>query len=98
MELPLHSKALALNALSEISLKMDIKGHWYVNQSVEFKERPDAAVLVGKCGRGETPDEALFNHWKMLSGVKAPALLVIQAYGDKRRHVRWNGFMWEDVV
>jgi hypothetical protein len=97
-EMPLHHKALAMEALSKIAVRMDIDGGWFVNQSVEMKERPDSSVLTSITGRGETPDEALFNHWQQLTELPAGAFLVIHAMHDgHRRHVRWNGYMWADL-
>jgi hypothetical protein len=96
-ELTLHQKACAMNALASISIQMDMAHGWFVKQSVEQKRKSDSSILEGICGRGETPDEALADHWDHLIDLPIGAFLVINAYDDRRRHVRWNGYMWADL-
>ena len=90
-----EEKLEALNALAECSLKMRKPGDWYVSQSVEVK---NGGMLEGRYGNGETPELAIHNHWSELTELlKAGEYLVIKAYGDNRKAVKWNGFMWQDV-
>jgi hypothetical protein len=71
-------------------------GDWYVDARMEIK---DGSVLVGAFGNGRTPQEAVDDHWAQyafLPADKGP--IVLNAMGESRRHVRWNGFMWQDVA
>ena len=91
-----EEKADALNALSAISILMRGRGDWYVRQSVEIK---DGSMLGGGYGNGETPEEAINNHWeKMVLDLTPRQYLVLNAYGADRRAVLWNGFMWADRI
>ena len=91
-----QEKAAALNALADIAIKIRAPNDWYVSQSVEIK---DGGVLVGKYGNGSTPKEAVENHWlELVDKLPPDKYLVIHANGDNRRAVRWNGYMWADVI
>lgn len=90
-------KAEALNALSEISIRINHYGKWYVSQRTEIK---DGGILKGEYGDGDTPEEAINNHWRVLvDNLANNCYLVINATDKKlRRAVRWNGFMWQEKV
>ena len=82
----------ACETLGEVSLKMRKCGDWYVCQLVEVK---DGMVLRSKCGNGITPEQAVKNHWKVLTKLKSHEYIVLNAMDLKtRRAVKWNGFMW----
>lgn len=90
-----EEKAVALSALSEISLKMRKPGDWYVSHRVEVLE---GCVLAGRYGSGSTPEEAIENHWdKLTTQVVGDQCVVVDAGNKRRKHFRWNGFMWWDV-
>jgi hypothetical protein len=91
-----EQKLQALQALSDVSLRMRKPGDWYVDSRMEIKDGP---VLVGAYGNGKTPQAAVEDHWQqyaLLPLDKGP--IVVDAMRDSRRHVRWNGFMWQDVA
>ncbi len=92
-----QEKAAALNALSEISILIRGPNDWYVNhQSIEVK---DGGMLCGEYGNGDSPYMALENHWDILTAIEHPKYLVLHASDTKRRRaVRWNGYMWTDVL
>ena len=92
-----QEKAAALDALAEIQVMIRKPGDWYVSQRVEIK---DDGVLISSYGNGVTPEEAIENHWRELVDEIAdtPKYLVVRAFQDQRRAVRWNGFMWQDVA
>lgn len=92
-----EQKFAALNALAPAELKMRKPGDWYVSQPVETKERVDSGVLVGRYGNGRTPIEAVEDHWNRLTNEKPLAYLVVGAFGSSRKHVLWNGFMWQEM-
>lgn len=90
-----QEKARALESLSEIALKIDDNGRWYVSQNVEIK---DGSILASVCGRGETPEDAINDHWNnTTTGLPRDRYLVLNAYRPNRKAVRWNGFMWNEV-
>jgi hypothetical protein len=89
-----EQKLQALNALAQCKLIMRKPGDWYVSQSVEVK---DGNILCGSYGNGETPDVAVDDHWQVLTNLHPEQCLVTCAYGEKRKAVRWTGFMWDRV-
>lgn len=91
-----QQKAHALAALADLSLRCRKAGDWYVNQDVEIK---NGSILEGSYGNGSTPTAAIHNHWRQLVEELPPdQYLVVRAHRDERRAVRWNGFMWAEVV
>lgn len=91
-----EQKLFACKALDDrISLCMRKPGDWYVSWSVEVG---GDSVLSGEYGNGRTPEEAVINHWAtVVDALPLHKCLVIGAYTDNRRQVRWNGFMWIDI-
>ena len=94
MELTWEQKMAALNALSPCSLIMRKPGDWYVQQDTDIK---DKSILRGEYGNGETPEEAVNDHWGRLTTITPPLYIVARASRDDRKAVRWNGFMWDSV-
>jgi hypothetical protein len=91
-----EEKLQALQALGETRLAMRRPGNWYVDQ--RGVEVGGDGMLAGLYGEGEMPINAVDDHWKKyVTNLPADKYIVIGAYTDKRRQVRWNGFMWEDV-
>ena len=90
-----QQKAAALDALAEIEVRIRKAGDWYVHQDVWVK---DGCVMHGIYGNGETPEEAIIDHWKVLvEDVNFPRYLIARQGSDRRRAVVWNGFMWADI-
>jgi hypothetical protein len=96
MELTWLLKFKIIRALTsgETSLLMRDDGSWYLHQS--GVERKEGGCLSGGCDSGRSPEEATEQHWKWITDPKY--YIVIGAMSEQRRAVRWNGFMWEDVV
>jgi hypothetical protein len=92
-----EQKLAACQALGECHLMMRKPGDWYVSQRVSVKEREGDGVIVGRYGNGATPEEAAEDHFNELTAKTPLAYVVIDEMRPARRHVRWNGFMWEDV-
>jgi hypothetical protein len=99
MELTWEQKAQALQALvgwSNFALKMRDIGNWYVQTTgLELKK---GVCLSGSCVHAQDPQQAVALTWKWATELEPDTYLVVNAYRDNRRAVRWNGFMWEDVV
>lgn len=90
-----QQKAAALDALAEIELRIRKPGDWYVFQDVNVK---DECILIGSYGNGSTPEEAIEDHWRILTEeTKFPKYLIANAGKPTRRAVHWNGFMWSEV-
>lgn len=91
-----EEKLQALQALGETRLAMRKPGNWYVDQrGVEVGGDGMLAVLYGD---GATPIDAVNDHWEQyVNNLPVDKYIVIGAYTEKRRHVRWNGFMWEEL-
>jgi hypothetical protein len=89
-----EEKLAAFQALGDCSLKMRSPGDWYVSGHLEWMT-PGSGMLEGKYGNGKTPEEVVLDHWEQLTDPKG--YLVIDAMSKDRRHVKWNGYMWEDT-
>lgn len=87
-------KAAALNALSEIEIKIRKPGDWYVLQRIDIKQKH---TMCSVAGNGHDPEEAILDHWKQAVDDLPEDQYLVARKGDIRRAVRWNGFMWEDV-
>ena len=70
---------------------------WYVSQRAEIKTK-GSSVLRGVSGNGETPEEAIDDHWQQLTELKSDEYVVVHAGSDNRQAVKWNGFMWKKVT
>lgn len=96
-------KADALAALCDFSLqyrapadRIGLAEPWYVEQAVQVREKD---TMCGTYGNGFTPQEAIEDHWKRLvTDLPHEHYLVVRQGGHPRRAVRWNGFMWADVI
>jgi hypothetical protein len=88
--------AQALTALTPFTIKYrapedrigSTKG-WFVQQDVGVR---DGHTEAGKYGNGDTPIEALLDHWRILTSIKEDEYLFVREGEIK---VRWNGFMWK---
>lgn len=93
-----ETKLHALNALAECKLLMRKPGDWYVSQQVDVRR---GHCLVGVYGNGATPQEAVEDHWNLLTTLPADEYLVGREFWEgetcTRKAVRWNGFMWDHV-
>ena len=95
-ELNFQQKAEALNALAKIAILMRKANDWYISQSTEVKQ---GSMLAGLYGNGETPADAIYDHWQQLVTDLPPDQYIITNPGsDNRRAVKWNGYMWKEVA
>lgn len=92
--------AQALNALIPFEIRyrapldrVGIIKAWYVHQKVSVRD--EHMDMVGY-GNGDTPIEALIDHWKMLTSIKENEYLFVREGGLELK-VRWSGFMWRPV-
>ncbi len=68
---------------------------WYIGQQTEIG---GDGMLIGKYGNGTTPEEAIENHWfKLVDDIEPAKYIVTCAMRDKRKHWRWNGYMWREL-
>lgn len=90
-------KAEILNELHRLYVDMMTDGNWCCHWGVESRER-GKPILTSVCGWGDSPDAAIEYLWKDATDIPANRYLVINAMSsEKRRAVRWNGYMWADV-
>jgi hypothetical protein len=98
LQLTFQQKADALNALCELKLGLspllDDARRWHASLRVEIG---GDGILRGIAGHGPTPQAAVDELWRNATNIPASLCLIVDAYGDDRRKVRWNGFMWVDV-
>lgn len=83
----------ACQAIAECYPRMRKPKDWYIHHSVSVKK---GCALEGRYGNGSTPEEAVGNHWDIITNLKPEEYIVINEYG-KRTAVKWNGFMWAHV-
>ncbi len=80
---------------SEVCLKMWLPGEWGAYTSIEIG---GDGLLHGAFGNGTSPEGAVLGLWnRIVTDLKSGEVLVLYAHSSKRREVRWNGFMWEDL-
>ncbi len=92
-----EQKLAAFQALGDTSLRMRVPGDWYVSaDSVNVKAKPDDCFVTGLYGNGATPEAAVEDHWRQLASELEPSAHLSIRSGERR--VRWNGFMWADVL
>ena len=100
MELTWEQKFEAIQALhplgcTEVTLHMRKPGDWYMSiPRVEIKKGPILAS-AGESGNGVV--ECVRNTWNTITNLPANEYLVINSFGDKRKAVKWNGFMWKEI-
>lgn len=87
---------MAISALGRFDFHIKIRetGEWYACCAAEIKR---GICLVGVHGNGQTPEEAVDDLWLELTSLQLGEYLVLGAYTDRRRAVKWNGFMWDGV-
>lgn len=90
-----EQKMQALQALGEVSLRMRKPGDWYVASHTEVKDGP---ILKSDHGNGATPQDAIEDEWMKKVTNLGSKVLIIDAGRSCRRAVRWNGFMWQNIV
>ena len=91
-----EQKLMALKSLSPgIALSMRKPGNWYVSAS--HIEISNGVTLCSPIESEATPEEAVNARWLRLTELQPGGCLVINAMNDKRRAIKWNGYMWEDV-
>ena len=91
-----QQKAETLNALAEISIKLDGNNYWYARNNTHLL---DGIFLEALSGRGSTPEAAIDDLWERTVALPKPNQTIIlnPHHPDFRRSVKWNGFMWDDV-
>jgi len=96
MKLSFQQIMLILKELdSDISLNMRDDGNWYVNSRLEIK---DHSVLVSISSNGETPQQAIQDFWSNITNIPKDQYIVVSAYGNGRKAVRWSGHIWQKVI
>lgn len=93
-----EQKLAALQTLTEHKLIMREPGDWYVCATIEIG---GDGMLKSEYGNGETPEEAVLDHWERLTKLQNFEYLVVRTPtdfvgGSKSNYYRWNGFMWKD--
>jgi len=87
-----EQKLQALKALTPAHLEMRAPGDWFVNPY--GREVVVGDMLRGDYGNGPSPQEAVEDDWRRIA--ESGATILLHRDG-KRRTVRWNGYMWEEV-
>lgn len=95
MELTWEEKFDVLNGLCSHELCMRRPGNWYVSSGLNVG---GDGFLTGEYGNGETPQQAILNHWdKYCVSLPADKFIIVDWAEETRRHVRWNGCRFVDV-
>jgi hypothetical protein len=96
-----EQKLQAMTALVgsfSICLRMREPGNWYVAGS--GRNIIGGGICRSTFGDGSTPQEAVEDDWRIFVDELPLNRAIAVHYGDaeRRRIVRWNGFMWQDVA
>lgn len=88
---------MAMKALSsDVVLGMREPSNWYVQaHGIELREPAESGMLTSITVAEPSPERAVQAYWKRLTN--PTSLIVRGAYSPDRRHLRWNGYMWEDA-
>lgn len=90
-----QEKFMAILVLGDASLRMRAPDDWCVDhRGVEIKK---GSMLTSRYGNGPTPEDAVLDHWRVLTELGAGERIVLNAMMPDRREVLWNGFMWAEV-
>lgn len=90
-----QQKALAIKSLTGVfgfHLAMRGVGDWYVHHA--GVSRKEGGCLVGGLQNGADPEDAVSQCWEWMTD---PKFYLVKNENGKRRTVKWNGFMWQDV-
>ena len=68
---------------------------WFVD--LGRVEIGNGGTLTGVCGFSQTPDGAIRKAWDELTKLKPNEYVVVRAYTDKRKELRWTGYMWKEL-
>ncbi len=92
-----QDKAIALNDLNPISLTLNAHCQWVVGHRDLVEIGGDGFLTGGTHGRGQTPQEAIADHWKrVVEDLPSDRHLVISRAGQRHRF-QWSQFMWQRV-
>lgn len=91
-----EEKLAALKALTPTHLEMRKPGDWYVSAYGREIQTYVSCTLLSDYGNGASPEEAVEDDWQRMTKLPPGGYIVLHATTDKRRHVVWNGYMWED--
>jgi hypothetical protein len=92
-----EEKLMALKALCPTHLEMRAPGNWYVSAHGRETQRPGDDILVGAYGNGKTPEAAVEDDWRQVTARECYVVLNAMV-PERRRRIRWNGFMWEETI
>ncbi len=95
-QLTIDQKADILQAIGKLTVHRRSASNWYA--TVDGIEVKQGSFLCGDYGNGKTPEAAIDDCFRVLTELKRGEYLVKNAYGESRRAMRWNGFMWQEVV
>jgi hypothetical protein len=85
----------ALVGCYDVSLRMRKPGDWYVE--VTGRYLGGDGLLRGMSGNGTTPEEAVNDDWVKFTAIRDDQYIVLNQGKTTRRHVRWNGYMWQEL-
>lgn len=97
INLTYEQKLAALKAIAPTHLEMRKPGDWYVCASDRAVKKTGSVMLTGAYGNGESPEAAVNDDWEHMLAAGKDGFIVIGAGLPSRKHVRWNGFMWESL-
>jgi hypothetical protein len=92
-----EQKLAACKSLAECCLAIRKPGDWYVHWQAHLTEH-GSVLMSGQYGNGSSPQEAVEDHWRKVTGIKPNEYWLAYAHTESmRRAARWNGYMWEPV-
>jgi hypothetical protein len=96
----LRQTVKALRGLSDLYIERTdgYVAEWFVGFKPGVEIGGDGGALMSVGAHGHTRQEAILRLWRnVTSEVPTRKHLVVDAFGNNRREVKWNGFVWQKV-
>ena len=87
-----EQKLEALKSLCDIRLIMRTSRDWYIDSHMEIA---DGVFLSGEYGNGNSPEEAVNNHWELYTNDSDIGITKLIKADEKYWY--WKRFMWKEV-
>jgi hypothetical protein len=91
-------KLAKLRELTKTTVHRRTSGSCYVSGYGRETQEEGRCGLLSDGGNGITPEAAVEDDWNRIAGLPSWKYIVLDAMGDNRRHVRWDGTKWVDLL
>lgn len=99
-EMTWQEKFAAIRALGDspnaTTLNMRAVGSWSINLDPTI-DIGGNGVIVHPVATGPDSESVVNNLWEKMTNLSDGEYIVVNGMSRRRRHVVWNGFLWEDL-